>query len=242
MDPYERRSGCTCAERALRHHRLAGANARCERLATSCQPLSPTILGHPCKKRPHQCAFTRESGSRLRTGSTRSGEGLRPAVAVQSNTTIAPGAAVAPTPSMCGSRAIRPSARKTHFAPTRLPKHVWYTPCAHRRRGANLADARRPLAPNAVGGRLLTYRDRNIQPSNSHPTRPNAVASVESLGCFRPVPTHADLPFRSHNARASHLWLRPPRVHGRRIGSGRGRKSHFSNEDLIQVSRASMAH
>ena len=54
MDPYERRSGCTCAERALRHHRLAGANARCERLATSCQPLSPTILGHPSKKRPHQ--------------------------------------------------------------------------------------------------------------------------------------------------------------------------------------------
>ena len=151
MDPYERRSGCTCAERALRHHRLAGANARCERLATSCQPLSPTILGHPCKKRPHQCAFTRESGSRLRTGSTRSGVGLRPAVAVQSNTTIAPGAAVAPTTSMCGSRAIRPSARKTHFAPTRLPKDVWYTPRAHRRRGANLADARRPLAPNASG-------------------------------------------------------------------------------------------
>ena len=50
MDPYERRSGCTCAERALRHHRLAGANTRCERLATSCQPLSPTILGHPLKK------------------------------------------------------------------------------------------------------------------------------------------------------------------------------------------------
>ena len=162
MDPYERRSGCTCAERALRHHRLAGANTRCERLATSCQPLSPTILGHPCKKRPHQCAFTRESGSRLRIGSTRSGEGLRPAVAVQSNTTIAPGAAVAPTPSMCGSRAIRPSARKTHFAPTRLPKHVWYTPCAHRMRSANLADARRPLPPKALGGRLLTYRDCNI--------------------------------------------------------------------------------
>ena len=56
--------------------------------------------------------FHEGKGSRLRSGATNPEENLRPAVTVYSNATNATEVAVAPTPSMGGSHAIRPSARR----------------------------------------------------------------------------------------------------------------------------------